>query len=209
MKKLLQYLLLPFLLPVAIGMVLIEMSKKPLYAMFSKMKVRENVSITLKNKAGETQRLFKRFPTYKLAHLTIPFVTGMYVNELIISNLITNTGIAGAVATGTGVGDYSYIGLGTGTTAAIATDTTLETESVAAGLARAVGAQSNTTTTIASDTLEVVKNFTNSSGSTVNVSEFGLFNAASAGTMMARVVETAVPVTDGSTLGVTWKIIAS
>lgn len=210
MKKLLQYLLMLPLLPVAIGVVLFKLVKgDSLNNLFSKLKARDNVAITIKDANGTRQRLFKKFPTYDLFHVKIPFITGVWTNELKFSNLITNAGLAYCASTSTALNELKYIAVGSGTTAAAATDTALETEISASGMARALGTQSNITTTVTNDTYQVTYEFTNSSGGDVTVTEYGLLSAASGGTLGARVVQSAQTITAGSTLGVTWKIALS
>ncbi len=121
---------------------------------------------------------------------------------------LTNTGFAEAAGLFGGVtsGVFDYIALGTGTTAATATDTALETESSATGLARAQGASSRVTTTVTNDTSQTLKTFTNSSGGTVAVTEAGLFDASSGGVMADHQVFSAVNVEDGNSLQVTYQI---
>jgi len=115
---------------------------------------------------------------------------------------LTNTGFAGVAVL---VGTYDYIGVGTGTTAAGATDTALETESVATGMTRAIGAVTQVTTTVTNDTSNVVLTMTNSSGGTVAVTEYALFADAAAGIMLDRQVDSAVNVADGNSLQITYK----
>lgn len=134
---------------------------------------------------------------------------GSLIKKFALSNLITNAGLAGIsdiLGPQGSTAAYDYIALGTGTTAAAATDTALETETAATGLARAQGTASRVTTTVANDTLQVAYTFTNSSGGSVAVTEYGLLNAASSGTLMARVVQAATNVANGESLSVTWKI---
>lgn len=200
------------MIPVAIGIVLVEISKKPLSEIFSKMKIRDNVTVTLKDKYGKKKKLFKRFWTYRLLGCEVAFLTGMFVYALPLHNLTTNAGLGAApdlLGDVNSIAAFEYLELGTGSTAANVTDTALETPTVATGLARAIGATSLSTTTVTNDTLEVVKNFTNSSGGTVNITEYGLLNASSSGVLLARVVQASVGVNDTDVLGVTWKIKAS
>ena len=115
---------------------------------------------------------------------------------------LTNTGFAGVAVL---VGTYDYIAVGTGTTEAEATDTALETESAATGMARAQGTVTQVTTTVTNDTSNVVLTMTNSSGGTVAVTEYGLFADASGGIMLDRQVDSAVNVAGGNSLQVTYK----
>jgi hypothetical protein len=116
----------------------------------------------------------------------------------------TNSGLA---ATTTALGTTYWIALGTGTTAFAKTQTNFTaTESAASGLARAAATVTQQTTTAANDTLQAVKTFT--SGATATISEVGLFDAASSGTMYSRtVLSPTKSVTTGDTLSVTIKLI--
>lgn len=106
-------------------------------------------------------------------------------------NLITNVGfaelanLAGSVSTPAA---FTYLAIGTGTTAAAVTDTTLVTESTADGLGRAAATLTRTTTTVANDTLQLVKTFTYSGSSLVAIKEYGVFNASSSGILLSRTV---------------------
>lgn len=99
---------------------------------------------------------------------------------------------------------FDYIGVGTGTTAAAATDTALETEVTENGLTRAAGTGTIITTTTAGDTFQLVNTF--SPTSTYAVTESGVLNAASAGELLCHQTFSAINVTNGDSLAVTWKI---
>lgn len=127
-----------------------------------------------------------------------------------IQNLITNAGLAGLASRINGDGSeaaFTYLAVGTGTTAANATDTTLETEIVDSGLARAAGTASRTTTTQTNDTARLTKTF--SVTGTKAVTEIGILNAGSSGTLLCRQVFTAVNVQNGDSLAVTYDVAAS
>ena len=79
---------------------------------------------------------------------------------------------------------FTYLAVGTGTTAESASHTGLVTEVAASGLSRATGAVTYEDTTHTDDTVQVVKTWTSSG--TVTISEVGLFNASSGGTMAFR-----------------------
>ena len=134
----------------------------------------------------------------------IPLLTGMRVLNLRGANLVTNTGRAGIASRIGGSGGeaaFTYIAIGTGTTAAAAGDTTLETELTTGGGARAAATVSRTTTDTTNDTARAVLTFTFSSS--FAVTEAGLLNAASAGTLLNRNVFSAVNVVSGDSLQVT------
>lgn len=115
------------------------------------------------------------------------------VCELIMSDT-TSTGTA-----------FDYIAVGTGTTAATTTQTALITEITENGLAIADGTVTGTniTTTLAYDTCNMVASF--SAGSSYAVTESGVFNA-DGGQMLCRQTFSAINVTTGDTLTITWKV---
>ncbi|MCI0443037.1 hypothetical protein L0152_07450 [bacterium] len=126
-----------------------------------------------------------------------------------IKNVITNTGKAEAAGLlgATTTGAFGWIAIGTGTTAAAAADTALEAEISTGGGARADSTESRVTTTVTNDTaqFEVTFNFTSSFA----VTESGVFDAASAGVILARRVFSAVNVSSGDSLTVRWKVAVS
>lgn len=136
--------------------------------------------------------------------LRIPFITGRWVNQLHVANLVTNAGKAGVASRINGAGSeaaFTYIAIGTGTTAAAATDTTLETEITTGGGARASATASRTTTDVTNDTATLVHTF--SLTSTFAITEAGALNAASSGVLLNRQVFSAVNVVNGDSLQVT------
>lgn len=140
------------------------------------------------------------------APLLSPFV-GYWSTGKAGRNLITNAGFALAAGRLNGSGSpaaATYIALGTGTNAANVSDTTLQTESATAGLSRTNGTVSLVTTTVTNDTAQVTNTFT-VSGS-VAVTESGVLNASSTGTLLCRQVFSAVNVVNGDSLAITWKI---
>lgn len=138
--------------------------------------------------------------------LQIPFVTGLFVMEKSVANKIVNAGLALSAGLLNGSGSPTtptYIAVGTGTTAVAATDTALVTETATSGLSRAAATVSLVTTTVTNDTAQWLKSF--SVTGSVAVTESGVFNAASVGTMLCRQVFSAVNVANGDTLQITWK----
>lgn len=122
-------------------------------------------------------------------------------------NLVTTTGKAGVAARVNDVGTpaaYTYIAVGTGTTAADVTDTTLEAEIVDSGLARASATPSVTTTDTMNDTAVLTHTFSVTGSKAVT--EAGVLNAASVGTLLARSVFAAVNVISGDSLQVVYSI---
>lgn len=125
----------------------------------------------------------------------------------IIKNLITDAGLAGAANRlgGIGTAAFTYIALGTGVTAANAADTTLETELAVSGLSRVNATVSAVTTTVTNDTLQLANTFTVTG--TAAITEAGILNAGAGGTLLSRLVFSAVNVINGDSLTVTYKII--
>lgn len=129
---------------------------------------------------------------------------GNLKDERKLSNLVTNTGKAGMASRFNGAGAeaaFTYIAIGTGTTAAAIGDTTLETEITTGGGARAAATASRTTTTVTNDTARLEKTFT-FTGSFA-ITEAGVLNAASAGTLANRSVFSAINVVSTDNLQVT------
>lgn len=87
---------------------------------------------------------------------------------------------------GTATAEPHHIGWGTGTNAVTTADTTLQTEDTGGSpaYARVVGADTQTTTTSASDTHTVIGTLT--SNGTKTITEAALFTAATSGTMYVR-----------------------
>ena len=118
---------------------------------------------------------------------------------------ITNSGMAevaaliGSDTSGDGTA-FDYIAIGTGTTAPSASDTTLESEQQ-----RAAATGTRVTTSVTNDTLQLVKDAFSFSGNYA-ITEVGVFNNSSGGTMLSRSTFSAVNVTSNDTLKVTVKI---
>lgn len=127
----------------------------------------------------------------------------------VVENLIVNTGlaeIAGLVGNTGSPTAFTYLAVGSASTAATATDTALETELTDGGLERAAATVTRQTTTVANDTLQLVKTF-NVTG-TKTVREVGVFNDATAGTMMSRSVLTSDKnLESGDTFTLTYQLI--
>lgn len=141
--------------------------------------------------------------------LRIPLLTGSYGMSRNISNLMTNAGFASVASRINGSGGeaaHTYIAVGTGTTAAAAADTTLQTESTTNGLARANSTASRVTTTQTNDTAQLVNTFAVTG--TVAVTESGVLNAASVGSLLCHQVFSAINVVNGDSLQITWKVQA-
>jgi len=118
----------------------------------------------------------------------------------------TNAGfaaVAGLVGNTGSVNPFTYLALGTGSTAAAPTQTALVAEITDTGLARASATVSRVTTTVANDTLQLLKEWT-ATGVKI-LREIGGFNAAAAGDMLARKVFAALTTEDTMVVKMTYK----
>lgn len=109
-------------------------------------------------------------------------------------NIITDVGLAAIIRlvfSGLSESKFGYLAIGTGTTSESASDTALEAE-----IARKAATVTQTTTSITDDTALLEATFSSADGLTGsdNVSETGIFNAASGGILLARKVFSAVPI---------------
>ena len=125
-----------------------------------------------------------------------------------IKNTITNAGkaeVAGLVGNSGSPTAFTYLAVGTDNTAPAATQTALQAEITDSGLERASATVSLETTTVTDDTLQLQKVWTATGSKTVE--EIGIFNDASAGTMLGRALTTSKAVTSGETLTGTYQVI--
>lgn len=171
-----------------------------------------NLEFQLKDKDGNIKQLFNesRFAQIMRKHLGISLpqigLFGHWANSLNISNLITNAGFAGVASRINGSGSeaaFTYIAIGIGATAANVADTTLGSEITTNGGQRAAATASRVTTDVTNDTAQLVLTYT-FTGSFA-VTESGVFNASSAGVLLARQVFSAINVASGDSLQITWK----
>lgn len=115
-----------------------------------------------------------------------------------IDNLVVTVGknfIASRMA-GTTPAVMSHMAIGTGVTAAAAGDTTLGTEA---------GRVALTSTTATTNSVAYVATFPAGTG-TGAITEAGLFNASSAGTLLCRTVFSVVNKAAADSLGITWTV---
>jgi hypothetical protein len=118
-----------------------------------------------------------------------------------INNLVVTSGL-GFIASrmkDTTAGAMSYMSIGTGTTAAAAGDTTLATE---------LDRNAITSTTVTGNEIAYVSSWAAGDGSGA-ITEAGIFNDSSAGTMLARTVFSVVNKAANDTLSITWTITLS
>lgn len=189
---------------------------------FAQFSALDNVSYTVRDAQGRIKPIFQehRLAAYLIKRgyispfwmgtrygvLVSPFL-GHWATEKNIRNLVTNAGFAGSAGRLMGSGSpaaFTWIAVGTGATAAAAGDTALQTESTTSGLARVSGTVSLVTTTQTNDTAQVTTTF--SVTGTVAVTESGVLNAASVGTLLTHQVFSAINVASGDSLAITWKV---
>lgn len=129
--------------------------------------------------------------------------TGKIIETKEIKNLVVTTGlnfIASRMKDATATA-MTHMAVGTGTTAAALGNTTLGTE-----LARVALTSTNVTT----NSISYACTFgTGTPAGTNALTEAGLFNAASAGTMLCRTVFAAINKAPGDSLTITWTITIS
>jgi hypothetical protein len=181
----------------------------------AKFRTRENVEYVLRDKDGNVKNLFQPNKLYMflMKHfavardLTSPLL-GHFSDKLVLSNLVTTAGASGVAARINGSGSpaaYTYIALGTNTTAAADANTQLGAEITTSGGARAAASVSLVTTETSGDTAQLQNTFAFTTGGTFAITESGVLNAASTGTLLARQVFSAINVASGDSLQVTWK----
>ena len=124
--------------------------------------------------------------------------------ELVIDtdNLITDAGleeVAKLIGSGLNGTSFGYIAFGTGTTVEANTDTTLETE-----IDRVQATIELDTTNVSNDTVKLTA--THTASGTEGITEYGIFNAGSGGTMLSRKVKDVVNLSAGESITIEWKI---
>jgi hypothetical protein len=135
------------------------------------------------------------------------FRAGNLIEDRSVRNLIVTTGKAGIsgliIQTGT-TAPFSYLAIGEGTAGAASSDVALETEISTGGGERALAALTQVTTDVTNDTSQLVKTFAFNQAFTVT--EAGVFNAASSGTMLCRQTFVGITIAPTDTLEVTYKL---
>jgi hypothetical protein len=99
---------------------------------------------------------------------------------------------------------FTYLAVGTDATAVSIAQTALVAEIVDSGLERAAGTVSRITTTGANDTYKITYTWTATGSKTIE--EVGVFNDASAGTMLSRALTTSKAISSGETLTGTYTL---
>jgi hypothetical protein len=167
------------------------------------------VRMQLRDKEGNVKKLFQGNGIWEFLHknlnldLRVSGITGNWTGQEVVYNTITNTGLAliakrlGGVA----ADPITHMGIGTGTPTA----TALQSEISSGGGSRAAVTPASATTTATDDTIRSVKTFT-FTGSFA-ITEEGLFNAASSGTMPCSRSFSVINVSSGDSLQITHDIV--
>lgn len=117
-----------------------------------------------------------------------------------VHNLVVDAGkahIADALSSAPGQGAMSHMAVGTGTTAPAAGNTALVTE---------IDRNALTSRTDATNVVTYVGDWAAGDATNAAIAEAGIFNAASAGTMLARATFTAINKGASDTLKITWTV---
>jgi hypothetical protein len=130
--------------------------------------------------------------------ITVTNPEGNIKQEVVIPNLVVTVGknfIASRMKDATATA-MTHMAIGSGTTAAAVGDTTLGTE---------LGRVTLTSTTVTTNNVAYVATFPAGTG-TGAVTEAGLFNASSSGTLLCRTVFSVINKGAADTLGITWTV---
>ena len=130
--------------------------------------------------------------------LTLTRPDGNVKHEVIIPNLVVTTGksyIASRMKDASATA-MSHMAVGTGNTAAAAGNTALGSEA---------GRVALTSTTVTNNDVAYVATFPAGTG-TGALTEAGIFNASSSGTLLCRTVFSVINKASADTLGITWTV---
>jgi hypothetical protein len=130
--------------------------------------------------------------------LTLTRPDGHVKHEVIIPNLVVTTGknyIASRMKDASATA-MSHMAIGTGSTAAAAGNTALGSEA---------GRVALTSTTVSTNNVAYVATFPAGTG-TGAITEAGILNASSSGTLLCRTVFSVINKASADTLGITWTV---
>lgn len=130
--------------------------------------------------------------------ITVTNPEGNVTHETVVPNLVVTAGkgyIASRMKDATATA-MSHMAIGTGTTAAAVGDTGLGTEA---------GRVALTSTTVTANSVAYVATFPAGTG-TGAITEAGILNASSSGTMLCRTVFSVINKGAADTLGITWTV---
>lgn len=133
------------------------------------------------------------------------YTDGVLVDSMVVKNLVVTAGknwIASRMI-GTSSAVMSHMAVGSGTTAAAVGDTTLQSEF-------AWGRQAfNVAASATGNTVTYSANFPAGSGNNGAMTEAGIFNNSTGGTMLCHTVFPVVNKADGDSINITWSVTAS
>lgn len=126
---------------------------------------------------------------------------GKVSQDFTVPNLVVDTGLnyISSRMKDTTAGAMSHMAVGTGTTSAVAGDTAMETESARVAL---------DSTTVTDASISYVASYPAGTG-TAALTEAGIFNDSSAGTMLCRTLFTVINKGAADTMTITWTITIS
>lgn len=133
--------------------------------------------------------------------LTLTRPSGHVKHEVIVPNLVVTTGknfIASRMKDASATA-MTHMAIGTGSTAAAAGNTALGSEA---------GRVALTSTTVTDNAVAYVATFAAGTG-TGAITEAGLLNASSSGTLLCRTVFSVINKASADTLGITWTVTVS
>lgn len=133
--------------------------------------------------------------------LTLTNPTGNITQEVVVPNLVVTTGknyIASRIKDASATA-MSHMAIGTGSTAAAAGNTALGSEA---------GRVALTSTTVTDNAVAYVATFPAGTG-TGAITEAGILNASSSGTLLCRTVFSVINKGAADTLGITWTVTVS
>lgn len=171
------------------------------------------VRIKLLDKEGNVKKLFQGNKTWDFLKsvfnldIKLPYITGNYTTQGLMYNTITAVGLALTAKRlgGVSADPISHMAIGVGTP----TTTALGSEITTYGGAIAGVTPASATTTSTDDTIRSANTYTFTAGADFAITEEGLFNGASAGTMVASRTFSAINVVSGDSLQITHDIVMS
>lgn len=140
---------------------------------------------------GELQITKKNEVTGAIEQITVPNLVVTVGKEFIAASMLKTTSNSPAAMT--------HMGIGTGTTAAAAGDTALGT---------AAGARQTVSGSVTGAVVTYTSNFGAGVG-TGAITEAGIFNASTGGTMLCRTVFSAVNKGANDSIAITWNVTVS
>lgn len=167
------------------------------------------VRMQLRDKDGNIKKLFQGNGIWEFLHknlnldLRVSGITGNWTEQEVVYNTITNVGLAVIAKRlgGVAVNAITHMAIGQGTPTA----TALQTEITTGGGERAAVTPASATTTVTNDTIRSTNTFTFTD--TFAVTEEGLFNASSSGSMVASRSFSVINVSSGDSLQITHDIV--